>query len=148
MAAAEAAATGVTTNAYYDAALGNDIAESCKAVEIDSSSAEVDAECNKQGESDDNIYPVDTSYDVDELAYCQEDSSGLYAALTFGSGPSETPVMTWTAESWSVSVSTDGKNYIVSATCKASTVHQYTSSINLGDTTKGLKNEGGTLKKR
>ena len=129
-------------------ALGSDIADSCKAVEIDSGSAEVDAECNKQGANEDNIYTVDTSYDVDDLAYCQEDSSGLYAALTFGSGPSATPVMTWTPKSWSVAVSTDGKNYVVSAICWASTVHQYTSSIDLGDTTKGLKNEGGALKKR
>ena len=108
----------------------------------------MDAECNKQGDNEDNIYTVDTSYDVDNLAYCQEDSSGLYAALTFGSGPTTTPVMTWTPKSWSVAVSTDGKNYIVSATCWASNTHQYTSSIDLGDTTKGLKNEGGELKKR
>ena len=153
MAAGGAAATTVTTNAYYASALGSDIAESCKEVEIDSTSGDVSAECNKQGYTDDNIYPVDASYDVDDLVYCKPSSSGLSSSLTFGSGSStgssgSTSEDTWTPEGWSVSTSSSGKDYIVSATCKAASVHKNSSSFDLGDTSKGLKNEGGTLKKR
>ena len=71
----------------------------------------------------------------------------LQTTLSWGNGAGACPTQVFEPADWSVSLSSDGKKYLVKATCKPQQAGGFdkTVTLNLGDTTNGLKNSSGKL---
>ena len=142
IAAPAASTTYVTTNVYDDSSTDADMAISCEMMKIGSTSGELDGRCNVS--IDGVISYHGTEIDLDDVLYCKSNTGGG-PTLDWGSASTHT----WTISSWSVSVSSDGANYIVKATCQiGGSATTNVSTIDVGDTTSGLKNVSGELEKR
>ena len=132
-----AQASSVTTGGYSASSTSDDIALSCKDVSVGASSGLVEATCN------DGSGTASTSYDLDNAVYCAPGTWGSVTTMGLHWG---TTVYSGEIREWSVTTSSTGTDYIVSGKCYmtgASTAD--TTTLDLGDTTNGLKNTGGVL---
>ena len=130
--------TTVTTNGYTEDSTSSDIDASCK--EIASTGAgSVSAKCNKA-----NTDPVSTTKDVSGNVGCGH-SAGIHTAIHWGS---DTTVH-WSpkSDSFSVKLDSTGKTYLLSASCISSdgVMTANPTTVELGDSTNGLENDGGSL---
>lgn len=138
-------ATTITTNSYWYRSTSEDIAESCKDLSVASTTGVVSAECNS-GTSDDHISAIGTEYDVDNAIYCPAKTDGTRPDIKWGTQSSSDAHL---PENWQLARSTNGNDYLVSAICVAtgvgssSTTTGGRSTLDLGDTTNGLKNTNG-----
>ena len=153
LATGAAHSAGVTTNSYWKNNTDADIANSCKGVSIGSSTGVVAATCNHYRSGSDDVDQFDSTLNVEAEIYCKCDTwLGHSATIAWGTAADGCTGMSHTIGSWAVSVSSDGKNYIVRATCTPYSAlpnnPNKTTSLDLGDTTSGLENSAGSLKKR
>ena len=150
--ATTATASSVTTNEYYANSVSEDIADSCKDLSVASSTGVVSATCNHYRSShSDEVDTTDSTYDVDNAVYCKCDNNGqTSASLAWGTGAGACTIHTFYANDWSLGTSSDGKNYILSGKCTRTSNSSWetTTSLDLGDTSNGLKNDKGSLAKR
>ena len=146
------ATSSVTTNLYYSNNVSSDIADSCKDVSVASATGVVSATCNHyRSSTSDEVDQYDSTYDVDNAIYCKCDNVGqTSASLAFGTGADACTIHTFNANGWSLSTSSDGKNYIIGGKCTRASNSSWetSSSLDLGDTTSGLKNSSGKLAAR
>ena len=151
-AVAGATSTTVTTNLYSSGNVSKDIASSCKDLSVASGTGVVSATCNHyRSSTSDEVDQTDSTYDIDDAVYCKCDNNGqTSASLAWGTGAGACTVNTFTANSWTLSLSSDGKNYILGGKCTRASNSSWetTTSLDLGDTTNGLKNSSGYLKAR
>ena len=136
----------VTTNEYYNRSTSGDIAESCELFWVAGGTGVISAECNSAS-SDDHISSIGTTYDADDAIYCPENLQGGQTVIAWGSQSSSD---VYVPKTWQISLSSDGKNYIISGVCDhtGSGTTQDRSKLDLGDTSSGLKNNNGALQKR
>ena len=151
---APAVASSVTTNEYYHTYTDEDIAKSCKDVSVASSTGVVSATCNHyRSSTSDEVDQYDSTYDLDNAIYCKCDNTvtQLRATMSWGDGSSGAcPTQVFEPADWSVSVSSDGKNYMIKGTCKPQQAGGFdkTVTLDMGDTSNGLKNSSGSLAAR
>lgn len=145
-----ASATTITTNSYWYRSTSGDIAESCKEFKIASGTGVIEARCNS-ATSDDHISAIGTEYDADNAIYCPEKSDGTRPDIAWGTQSSTDGHL---PETWQLARSTNGNDYLISAVCTPtgsstnSTSTGGRSTLDLGDTTNGLRNSSGKLEKR
>ena len=136
----------VTTNNYSKTSTSGDIARSCKEFWVAGGSGVIEAKCNT-GPSDDKMSAITTTYDADNAIYCPENLQGGQTVIAWGSQSSSD---VYEPTSWSISLNSTGGDYIIKAVCDhtGSGTTQDASTLDLGDTTSGLKNNDGKLAKR
>ena len=149
-AAATAQATSYTTNLYWKNNVAEDIAKSCKDVSVASTTGVVSATCNHyRSSTSDEVDQYDSTLDLDDEIYCKCDHaiSQLSSHLSWGDGAGACTGTIYNPKSWSMALDSTGKKYIVTATCSTTQSGgvDRTTSLNLGHTTKGLKNSSGSL---
>ena len=133
-------ASTVTTSGYDQDSTSEDIAVSCRALQIGSSNGVLSGECNKT--SSGAVSPHNTSIDLDDVIYCEMATSG--PALAWGTTSYDGSIT-----GWSVSTDSVGDDYVVSGKCAMTGADTTpTTYLDIGDTTNGLKNSDGGLAKR
>ena len=133
-------ASTVTTSGYDQDSTSEDIAVSCRALQIGSSNGVLSGECNKT--SSGAVSPDSTSIDLDDVIYCVMATSG--PALAWGTTSYDGSIA-----GWSVSTDSVGDDYVVSGKCAMTGADTTpTTYLDIGDTTNGLKNSDGDLEKR
>ena len=134
-----ATTTTVTTDTYTVGSTSADIALSCKELSIGASDGVVSGGCNR---SDGVVFG--SSVDLDDLVKCALGATEGSAVIVWATAG----LPGHTIGSWSVSLDSTGDDYIVTAKCRRGGRVYDASSLDLGDTTDGLKNERGKLKSR
>ena len=130
----------VTTNSYSTSSTAKDIRASCKEF-FQRSGGELSAKCNKAG-SNGTVSAVSTTLNMPTYANCRANGS----AYSVQWGAAETGI---TTVSPSIVLSSTGTTYLLKASCKDGNGDQWgPSTLDIGDTTNGLKNDAGSLKKR
>ena len=137
--------TDWTTNTYYARSTAENIAESCKKLWT-TGGGTLSGECNN-ATSDDHISAISTTFTLGSVIYCPEKLDGSQTVIAWGKKASDD---VFVATSWQIGLSSDGKNYVVSAVCDhtGSGTTQDRSKLDLGDTTNGLKNDNGKFAER
>ena len=134
-------ATTITTSTYDATSTSDDVAVSCQQLKINSSTGVIDATCNKS--TDNGISGNGSKLDMDTVVYCKTTYSAE-GNLDWG-----TSSYTGSIGSWTIHLDSTGDDYVVTATCKMDGQSgSHASSIDIGDVTRGLKNDGGDLVKR
>ena len=134
--AASAQADTVVTNTYNASSTASDIYKSCTDLKADSTGT-VSGKCNK--ETDGVVNTNDTTISVSGNIKCGM-SQGSDTANTWGS----TQNTYWKPASWKVELNSTGAKYLISAQCTSLYgVKATASSLELGDSTNGIENDGG-----
>ena len=139
---ASADATSVTTNNYTALSLDEDIATSCKAVSI-ATTRVVSASCNAL--VDGQFLVKATTIDMWGHTLCEAQSDGK-VRLAWGTA-NDVSEPGFIMHNLEIKLDSAGDDYIMEADCEhvekqdQSTTDQ---TLDLGDTTKGLKNTGST----
>ena len=137
-----AGATSVTTNNYLADSLAADIAISCKAVSIDTTRT-VSASCNAYVNYE--MVVKSTKINMWSHTFCELQSDGK-VRLAWGTF-SDIDETGFTMKNLAIKLDSVGDDYLMEADCEnsddtdRSTTDQ---TLDLGDTTNGLKNDGGS----
>ena len=126
------ATTTYTTIMYEAGSASSDIDVSCKAFSV-ASTGVLSATCNYE-KADKSIATKATTSDLDTVLGCDGNGNLAWAETDLPD----------------VVLDSTGDDYLLEADCEAWGTNTSTddATIDLGDTTSGLKNEGGALKKR
>ena len=140
-----AVASQKTTNKYDSASVSGDIAESCRHLSFSSAADDgvLSGTCNKQDSSDDPVEYASTSIDLDNVFWCDANEADDDAVFSYGTDANTGNP--WFIVGWTLSVSSNGSDYIVSVRCRSTGIATEWQSLDLGDTTDGLKNDAGAF---
>ena len=138
-ASAQTSPAGVTTNGYGASNTGSDITTTCKKLKVDTSGS-VSGTCNKWVGGTTGMTYVGTSVSVSGNIHCV--AMGQASYIAWGS----TQSTHWSPGSWEVKLNSTGTKYLITAKCSSiggATASR--SSLDLGDSTNGVENDGGSL---
>ena len=133
-----------TTSNYSSTSTSDDIADSCKNLWAGGSGT-LHGECNSiSGSNDDHISALSTTFDLHDAIRCPDKLDGSQEVIAWGD---QSAYDDYVPNSFSVSVSSDGKNFTVGAVCdhRGSGTTRDRSTLDLGDTTNGIKNNNGAF---
>ena len=138
----------VTTSSYDTTSTSEDISKSCAKLSVDSTGT-VSGDCNS-ADSDGAVTASQTTLDVAQYLTCVATSWGTQLGYGIDWG---TPDSDYTINNYTLSTTSSGNGYLLSATCNGISsllglpIGWWAKTVDLSDTTSGLKNDGGDFAK-
>ena len=135
--------SSVTTNTYDANSTSEDIRVSCKDLSVNSQGT-LSAKCNKQNDSTapQAVSAVSTTISMSTYVNCRSNGRGGYRPQ-WGAAVSEAQTVDPV-----IVLNSTGSTYYYGAYCLVGSQKTGPSGPDIGDTTNGLKNNGGSLAKR
>ena len=139
---AQATTTTITTNTYDSTSTSDNIAVSCKNLQIEASTGILDGECNVALDTlGGQVVANEHWLDLDTAIHCHTTVDGV-VELAFGRSVS----YDGSIKDWKIFVVSTGDGYTVEAECNMNDGTGGTrTALDLGNTTDGLKNEAGAF---